>query len=356
MASSCFVFLIQMKSHRLFLFVLLLLFANGISVAAASLIIPVQLTIENGSYENTFVNVKKNGESIYSLPGEKNLRLKLELNSDYLLSFSKNGYITKQIHVRTDIPEERVRGGLDPYKIGVRLFKQYEGVNIVVYNQPVAFIRYLVDTDEMGYDVDYTKSIMSDLQEAETKLEQKAKEERDQLAVASKDQNKKSEIPPAPNNSNQVASIPQAKQEIQNNSVLTTPLYPDKGSEKIIPPVQAKLNEGSDRNNPSLSPALGQDEGHTLNMSSGSDNLKSAIAIASGEEKALTQNKVIVETTKSVSVSDEPNRKVTTVLIGSPEHVFSYKKIEYKWGGKFYFKDDKTSISDQMFFLFTGIN
>jgi hypothetical protein len=345
-----------MKSHRPFLIVLLLLIANSISVAAASLIIPVQLTIENGSYENTFVNVKKNGESIYSLPGEKNLRLKLELNSDYLLSFSKNGYITKQIHVRTDIPEERVRGGLDPYKIGVRLFKQYEGVNIVVYNQPVAFIRYLVDTDEMGYDVDYTKSIMSDLQEAETKLEQKAKEEREQLAVASKEQNKKSVTPPAAVNSNQTAAEPQAKQDIQNNSVVTTPSYPDNGSEGISSPVQAKGNEGDDKKNTSLSPVLGQDEGRTLSMSSGSDNLKPAMAIASGEEKALTQNKVMVETTKSVSVTDEPNRKITTVLIGSPEHVFSYKKIEYKWGGKFYFKEDKTSISDQMFFLFTGIN
>jgi len=137
---------------------------------------------------------------------------------------------------------------------------------------------------------------------------------------------------------------------------LTTPSFPDKGAEGNSAPIQAKASEGDDKNTKSVSPALGQDEGHTLNMSSGSDNLKSAIAIASGEEKALTQNKVIVETTKSVSVSDEPNRKVTTVLIGSPEHVFSYKKIEYKWGGKFYFKDDKTSISDQMFFLFTGIN
>ncbi len=345
-----------MKFLRPYFIALLLLFGSSIVVEAASLIIPVQLTIENGTFENSFVYVKKNGESIYSLPGEKNLRLKLELNSDYVLSFSKNGYITKQIHVRTDIPEERVRGGLDPYKIGVRLFKQYEGVNIVVYNQPVAFIRYLVDTDEMGYDVDYTKSIMSDLQVAETKLEQKAKEEREQLAVAEKEQKKKTIPSPEIKNTNQVPSSPQVMSETQNSSIVTTPVNVSRGEDKMSTPSQPKVNAGEDLNKSKTSPAVGEDEGHTLKMESGSDKLKPALAIDRGEDKSATQNKVLVETTKSVSISDEPNRKVTTVLIGSPEHVCTYKKIEYKWGGKFYFKDDKTSISDQMFFLFTGIN
>jgi hypothetical protein len=345
-----------MKFLRTYFIALLLLFGSCIAVEAASLIIPVQFTIENGTFENSFVNVKKNGESIYSLPGDKNLRLKLELNSDYILSFSKNGYITKQIHVRTDIPEERVRGGLDPYKIGVRLFKQYEGVNIVVYNQPVAFIRYLVDMDEMGYDVDYTKSILSDLQLAETKLEQKAKEEREQLAVTESEQKKKVIPPPIIKNTNQASPLPQAKPETQNNSVVSIPISPSTGEDKTSTSLQNKENAGEDSNKSKLSPAVGEDEGHSLKMESGSDKLKPALAIDRGEDKSATQNKVLVETTKSVSISDEPNRKVTTVLIGGPEHYCTYKKIEYKWGGKFYFKDDKTSISDQLFFLFTGIN
>lgn len=344
-----------MKFLRLCFISLFLVLGSTCTLVAASLIIPVQLSIENGNYENSFVNVKKNGESIYSLPGEKNLRLKLELNSDYILSFSKNGYITKQIHVRTDIPEERVRGGLDPYKIGVRLFKQYEGVNIVVYNQPVAFIRYLVDTDEMGYDVDYTKSIMSDLQIAETKLEQKAKEERDQIAAAEKEQKKKLVPSPDIEKTIHVPLSTEIKSEAKNTSVVTTPIIVSAGEDQTSVAVQQKANAGEDSNMSKLSPAVGEDQGNTLKMESGSDKMKTSMAIDKGEEKSLTQNKVLVETTKSVSVSDEPNRKVTTVLIGSPEHYSTYKKIEYKWGGKFYFKDEKISISDQLFFLFTGI-
>lgn len=317
---------------------------------------PVQMTIENGSFENSFVNVKKNGESIYSLPGEKNLRLKLELNADYILSFSKNGYITKQIHVRTDIPEERVRGGLDPYKIGVRLFKQYEGVNIVVYNQPVAFIRYLVDTDEMGYDVDYTKSILSDLQDAETKLEQKAKEEREQLVVAENEQKKKTPPIPEIKTTNQIPSSPQVKAEAKIDSALVTPINAKSGEEKSSLSVHPMVNAGEDPNKSKISPSFGEDEGRTIKMESGSDKNNPVLAIDKGEEQHLIEKKEEIETTKTVSIADEPNRRVTTVLIGTPEHYSTYKKVEYKWGGKFYFKDDKISISDQLFFLFTGVN
>ena len=119
---------------------LLLIGLLFVHTASAAIIIPVQFVVVNGTYELSVVTVKKNGESVYTIPGEKNLRLRLELNSDYILAFSSPGYITKLIHINTNVPAERIKIGFDPYKIGVRLFKQYQGVNTVVYNQPVAFI------------------------------------------------------------------------------------------------------------------------------------------------------------------------------------------------------------------------
>lgn len=345
-----------MKSLRLFFLVFILLFESIGSLSATSLIIPVQLTIENGNYDNSFINIKKNGEALYSLPGEKNLRLKLELDADYILSFSKNGYITKQIHVRTDIPKERVRGGLDPYKIGVRLFKQYEGVNIVVYNQPVAFIRYLIDTDEMGYDVDYTKSILSDLEVAETTLKKMAQEEREQIALSIKlrlsspiliANNKEQKEPNSSSVSN--SSLDSNELGSQNGGVSK-----NKDSEKET--IKATVFSGEEKQSSEISPSLGEDVGHSIDVESGNDKNKPVLAIERGEEKSVTVNKVISESTKSVSVSDEPNRKITSILISDGERPKLYKKIEYKWGGKFYFKDDKISISDQLFYLYTGGN
>jgi len=140
---------------------------------------PVEFTIENGDFTNSTVNVKKNGDLVLSKIGERNMRIKLEYGNNYLLSFSKPGYITKKIEVNTIVPIERGKQGFEPYKIGVRIFKQYEGVNIVVYNQPVALIKYLADLDAFNYDVDYTKSILSVLTDTENKLITKAAEERE---------------------------------------------------------------------------------------------------------------------------------------------------------------------------------
>ncbi len=344
-----------MNFLRPYFILLVLLLGGAIPLVAASLVMPVLFTIENGTYENTFVNVKKNGESIYSVPGEKNLRLKLELNADYVLSFSKNGYITKQIHVSTDIPDERVRGGLDPYKIGVRLFKQYEGVNIVVYNQPVAFIRYLIDTDDMGYDVDYTKSIMSELQQAESTLEKKAMEEREQLAIAEKEKAKFSIPVTNPNNSIPSPASLAVKFEIENNTTTSSDVV-SQGVDHSKNSVLLKVQTGQDEHSSKLSPEAGEDVGHALNMEWGADINKPIIVIEGGEDKEALENNVLNEITKSVTVTDEPNRKITFVYISNGEHHSSYKKIEYNWGGKFYFKDDKISISYQLFSLFTGMN
>jgi hypothetical protein len=168
------------QKTKFFLIISLMIFSYSSTLAAQSLLVPVVLTIENGNYESSSVTVKKNGATVFSAPGQRNLKLKLEFNNDYILSFTKNGYITKLIHINTTMPDARIKAIVDPYKIGVRLFKQYEGVNLVIYNQPVAFIKYLSTEDELGYDVDYTKSILSELEKTEKELEAKAKEERDQ--------------------------------------------------------------------------------------------------------------------------------------------------------------------------------
>ena len=108
------------------------------------------------------------------------LSFELLLAEDHNLCLSPLALLEK-IEVNTEVAEEHGKQGFEPYKIGVRLFKQYEGVNIVVYNQPVALIKYLADLDAFNYDVDYTKSILSVLTETEKILELKAAEERAQL-------------------------------------------------------------------------------------------------------------------------------------------------------------------------------
>lgn len=352
---------------KFLLLVGLILFSISSAFAASSLLVPVLLTIENGNYESSSVIIKKNGATVFSVPGQKNLKLKLDFNSDYILSFTKNGYITKLIHINTTMPEARIKAVVDPYKIGVRLFKQYEGVNIVVYNQPVAFIKYLANEDELGYDVDYTKSILSVLQKTEDELEAKAKEERDlqkrteqetkeiktrttQLAVINKPENELSSNPTKDNinTSNQ----PNVEAVTISNQNLKEPASFSGGAEdkpSITP------SEGADVMKKSLIPSVGTDTLKSIRPTIGEEKLKASLAPNAGQEdyKLPVSGRVLTE--KKVNFSLEKNRTITTVEIKEGTKITTFRKVVYNWGGKFYFKLPDVSISDQIFFLYTGV-
>ena len=141
-------------------------------------VVPVDFMAVNGTFEESKVKVLKNGQPDFTLPGKASMKLKLDFNYDYTIIFSKPGYITKTVEIITNVPAERISRPVDPYMIGVRLFKQYEGINIVVYNQPVAKIQFDLFKDEFDYDTDYSKSILSELNKTEQQLNIKAEEER----------------------------------------------------------------------------------------------------------------------------------------------------------------------------------
>lgn len=344
-----------------------MIFSLSNSFAAPGLFVPVELTIENGSYESSSVIVKKNGATIFSTPGQKNLKLKLEFNSDYILSFTKDGYITKLIHINTTMPEARIKAVVDPYKIGVRLFKQYEGVNIVMYNQPVAFIKYITTEDELGYDVDYTKSILSLLEKTEKELEAKAKEERNQQKKLEQEKKQVKKI-----NKDVPTTV---KPEIANNTSINKdslntitqpkvePLVVSNQSQSRAIPVASGEDEkpaiipnaGSEEIKNTLTPTIGSDVFNSINPTFGEEKLKASIAPNAGQDdyKLPVSGRVLAE--KKVNFTSDRNRTITTIEIKEGNKITTYRKVVYNWGGKFYFKLPDISISDQIFYLNTGV-
>src|SRR5688572_7633772 len=113
---------------------------------------PIKLKIEDGNFDEVTVVMKNNttGES-NTLPGVAKFDLDLKINCDYVISFSKPGYITKRIALNTTAPADRVNQGFYPFNYEVVLFKQYDGVNIVIFNQPVGRISYNRLIDDFDY-------------------------------------------------------------------------------------------------------------------------------------------------------------------------------------------------------------
>ncbi len=148
-----------------------------------------RLKIDGGDLAGARVVVYRNGAKERTITVDLNrFSLELSLNSNYVLSFEKDGFVAKKLQFDTKLPASATAREYAPFEFAVSLFKQYDDVNIVVFNQPVGKIRYEPSLEDFDYDTDYTKSIQSQLQQAMAEVEKKQKEEAKQAAVDAKQQ------------------------------------------------------------------------------------------------------------------------------------------------------------------------
>lgn len=324
---------------------------------------PVQFVVVNGDYDGSLVVLKKNGASVLSVPGEKNMQLKLSYNENYLVSFSKPGYITKQISVDTKVAQERIETGFDPYKIGVRLYKQYDGINTVVYNQPVASIRFLASIDDFGYDTDYTKSILSALTETENLLSIKSEEERTSGKNTSK--HKKSQEK-SDDDFDDIINVNKKDAGRNNLTSAETHLSEKAGTvEEGKSPGQNITATNNNAETRSNSPVSGSDEPAGNNYGSGSDSKKNSDG-AAGEDHLKKESvtgsgkDVHPQETAAKDIADisseeihEPHRTITKVTVVKKGARTVFHKVQYLNGECYYFMNGSKAISGHLYDYFT---
>jgi hypothetical protein len=137
----------------------------------------IKFQVDGGSLKDTKVTVYRNGAEVKVYePGKATMNQPLEFEHEYLIVFSKPGYITKKIAISTKSVPEDTRGDDLDFDFAVEIFNNYEGINTVVFNQPVAKYAYSKQEDAFTYDTDYTKSIRSALMTFEKQYEEAKKE------------------------------------------------------------------------------------------------------------------------------------------------------------------------------------
>lgn len=346
---------------RLLAFILMLSTAGKLT---AAVIIPVQLVVVNGTYDLSMVTVKKNGESIYSTPGSKNLRLRLENNADYILAFSCPGYITKLIHINTNAPADRLKAGFDPYKIGVRLFRQYEGIETVVYNQPVAYIRYREELDELGYDTDYTKSILSALQPVEELLEKKAAEERESLLILNSkpvivSRNQPEDDTDVRNTSKSAVT----KREPDPSTIKVSASLAGDGNDSVNEKSSVVNGEETLKNNspvsgdddkPKREPDAGDNVALATAGSDGRENNPATEVKGGGEDASAEISPLYRNLLRSTEELTERNRTITIIRYNRGKEVTEFRSVHYNSGETYFFMNGRTAISQHLFRYFTG--
>ncbi len=146
-----------------------------------------RLKIDGGDLDGARMVVYKNGvKERVTNSGMNKFSLELELNANYVLSFEKDGFVSKKLSFNTKVPAEAAVKMFTPFDFAVSLFKQYDDLNMVVFNQPVGIIRYEPGMGDFDYDTDYTKSIQAQLQKAMADVERKQKEESQNASADSK--------------------------------------------------------------------------------------------------------------------------------------------------------------------------
>jgi hypothetical protein len=170
-----------------FLILALLWCAAQVVMAQGRFTVNGRLKIDGGDLAGARAVVYKNGEKDRTITANlSKFALDLDLNANYVISFEKDGYVAKKLSFNTKVPADAATKGFTPFEFAVSLFKQYDDLNLVVFNQPVGVIRYEPGLGDFDYDTDYTKSIQSQLQKTLAEVERRQKEDAQQVAADAK--------------------------------------------------------------------------------------------------------------------------------------------------------------------------
>ncbi|MBS1764700.1 MAG: hypothetical protein JSS90_07035 [Bacteroidetes bacterium] len=388
------------------LIVFLLFFTLATTIGYAqtkkTLTITAKFKIEGGgSLSDAYMVLQRDGQNIETLPGQSSYTLNLEIGADYVLSFNKPGYINKKININTVVDdEERVEQGFESYPFTVVLIKQYEGVNVVVFNQPVAKITYSKKYDEFDYDTDYTKSIQSAIQKAEEDLKRAEKEFKKNPpkpavdSTLAKNKTQQQEEKPKSKETQKPADKVSEKTPVENTAENKTPAKTESPAtttdkKRDVTKKQAKAAGGEDVSKSAqssggedeqvvdLSENKGQDIKQPIEPKQGEDALKGKISKKGGRDQPPAadvkkndaaviiksekntepakpaQQMSITQVPANVSITretiSEDKRTVYNVHVTVGDKTALFSKVVYNWGGVFYFRDMKISISENMF-------
>lgn len=349
-----------------------------------------RLKIDGGDLSAARVVVYRNGAKEKTLTTNLNrFSLELALNSNYVLSFEKDGFVAKKLQFDTRLPNGVPARNYAPFEFAVSLFKQYDDVNIVVFNQPVGMIRYETATDDFDYDTDYTKSIQSQLQKTLAEVEQKQKEEAKAAAAEAKQQAadakeqakieaeaKREEEAKAKAEQARIAEATRSEQarkdaeakaeqeraaaslreqeqrKAAEAKTAATPALPLSKPEPTAtkpapaPPVIAKREAPATRpaTNTSLAvPRTDQDQRRTNSATLVEEPSRITMARPlAGSDDPQYPERIVEAPVRMEELTVEPNKVMTVIRLEQGQVITEYRKVIHKWGDTFYFKNGET--------------
>jgi len=279
------------------------------------------------------------------------------------------------------------------------MFKQYDDVNMVVFNQPVGMIRFEPTVDDFDYDTDYTKSIQSQLQKTMEEVAQKQKEEAEnadaeakrkadeeknkakadaeaqrqaaeQAKLQAKQQKEQEAAAKAAEVEKQKAALaakkveeerlaeearkakevakpkPEPKPEPKPKPDPPAPVAKETPKPKPAPAIKAEVPKPKpaprvvQANYSGAKPHEGDDDRKGLKASTAQEEIpvRPAQAVMKEEQRPEVVA-VVADKVRKEELIVEPNQVVTRIELQTDAQKNEYRKVVRKYGGTFYFKN-----------------
>ena len=372
----------------LFAFVTLVLLPT-VMIGQTKFTVNGRVKIEGGDIEGSRVVVYKNGVKERTITaGLNKFSLDLEINQNYIMSFEKDGFVAKKISFNTKAPAEAVPNGFTPFDFAVSLFKQYDDINLVVFNQPVGIIHYDSKLGDFDYDTDYTKSIQSQLEEVLAKVEEKQKQEvaaakEEQIravetaktaakleAQAKKDAEVQAKVQEKQKEearkleetrvaeerkTAQKLELEQKEKEAAKAQIAEKPAEKpveqpkaDPKPEPVAPPpapvAKVKVPTPKPQINTLASKTnAGEDSRRSVPMGMAQEDSPIAMAKVNMKEEDRVEEPIEQpELVRNEELLVESNRVTTVLKVTIGDRADEYRKVVHKWGGQYYFKNGIT--------------
>lgn len=323
------------------------------AMAQSKFVINGRLKVDGGGLDGCRMVVYKDGVKDRTISADLNrFSLELDLGASYILSFEKAGFVTKKLLFNTQVPALAMQGSLTPFQFVVSLFKQYEGMNTVVFNQPVGMIRFNQALGDFDYDTDYTKSIQSALEAAQAEVEHKQKEEARAEADAAKQQQQA-----AKDQAKQQAAVEKAKAE--QAKLAKQEVKPKPQPQPSVPPAPAPAEQVAATHTkpkaeppprpPVAKPAPARSMAPAMQASdsrrpTASRTLEEPSKVQAATAHTLHEPRPKFEASPSLAVRHQdvivqPNEVVTVIKVEKDDVVTEYRRVARKFSGVFYFKN-----------------
>ncbi len=126
--------------------------------------------------EGVKISVTKEGRSdrTLSTPITGKFAFRLELNTMYVVEFSKPGYVTKRVSFNTNAPQPESESW--NFEFLVDLFQDVEGLDKAIFVNPVAKVEFNEKFKEFDYDLDYSMEFQKAEEQVFKRLEQISKD------------------------------------------------------------------------------------------------------------------------------------------------------------------------------------